>query len=312
MAEPGSPDYLLDERLKKELGTDQLEAGAPDLSPIEAEKKRTSDLLNILSGDSGNKTEHVIAAAESLGEGGLAEALRGGVGGGRGHSNETFGAARDKLIGVANRRLKDIADRELDLRKRELKFQEEQYGRDVLRLEPKLGAAIDQRLATMLSDLGYKADTAREQLGGALADRGISRSSFGAGQVQKIYQGEQASKTQEQLESTQQKEAVSRSVSDVFKNIREAQKGRKLAQNLSELSAASEFVFQLDYADTERQIQDHIAALDDGTGGGLLAGSIAGTILGGVAGAFIGGPYGAAIGASAGGQIGGGVGGGVS
>lgn len=309
MAEPGTEDYLLDERLKKELGTTTLEAGAPDMAPIEAEKKRTSDLLNILSGDSGNKTEHVIAAAQSLGEGGLAEALLGGVGGGRGHSNETFGAARDKLIGVANRRLKDIADRELDLRKRALSFQEQQYGRDVLRLEPKLGAAIDRRLETMLADLGYKADTAREQLGGALADRGIARSSFGSKQVQQVYQGEQASKTQERLEATQRKEAVSQTVGDVFKGIREQQQGRKLAQNLSELSAASEFVFQLDYADTERRIQDEIAGLDDGTGGGALAGSVAGTILGGVAGAFIGGPMGAAVGASAGGQIGGGLGG---
>lgn len=304
-------DEALNKLLEERLGQ-KLEAGPQDFSNILKQKKAIEGRLDILSSpDTGRKTEHIIGVAQGLGENDLANALLAGTGSG-GHSQETFDAARDRLIGVANRQLKDVAARELNQRKAQLKFEEEQYGRDVLRLQPQVEQAIDKRLNQVLGDIGYRADTSREQLGAALADRGIDRSSFGAGQVQNVYQAEQEEKAQQRLTSDLQKTSVQRNVSQVFDDIKKQRANRELSQNLAELKSASEFVFNLDYTDLQRKIESDINALDDGSGAGALIGSIAGGAIGGIAGAFLGGPAGAAAGVAGGSAIGGGVGGAVS
>jgi hypothetical protein len=308
-------DQALEERLKTELAVPKLTS--PELDDIEKRRTYLGQQLDRLQGPQGLDDTILAGIAEGVGREDIRSALVPGTTPGvfgamplPGQSPESIRNARNQLVEHVTREIGGLGGRELTARKNILTKRTEDYGRQLLSQQPQLEAAIDQRLATMLEEVGFRADVGRQQVGAALAGRGLIRGTAGSKAVGSVTLAEQAERAQQRLQASQQKSQVERVVGETFGKIRTARRQSEQAKTLAEIRSMDDIVFEFDAKSLQDRVSSEIERMQlDSANAEISKGILTG--IGGVIGAVVGGiatggtPVGIAGGAAVGGAAGG-------
>ncbi len=307
---PHTEEQSLDKTIEERIGPQR--GISPGRQELEEERRALEGKLQILNQFGDNPTR-LAGIAGGLG---LPELERDIVSGGRanefgsrggGQSPESIRSARDQLLREVEGRLAGLGSKLTDVRLEDLKTREGELGKELLASEDRIQIAIDERLTGLLEQTGFAANLARSQVGGAFAQKGLSRSTFAARGVGNVTLREQGQRTSQRSRAEQQSTRATQTVDATFREIRRTRTQAELTRSLASIQTAEDIVFAIDQTAFENQLK--LELFEQGFNDSTIAAFLPelGAGLGGAFGSISGGPSGGKQGKQSGGTAGSGA-----
>lgn len=143
-----------------------------------------------------------------------------------------------------------------------LKTREEELKAELSGIKSEYDMAIDRQLGNMLSELGYRADTARQGAGAAYAERGLTRSTFANDAVNEVTLNQLEGSGEQRLAAANQKEALRTGIEKTQDDITRQRRGLAQRQDLTELSAVEDMGFSFDEAAFKRDLEGRLFQME--------------------------------------------------
>lgn len=210
------------------------------------------------------------------------------------HNSNDQAKLKQLYVSNVDAKIRELNQQKLDLlgqaRNRNIeraKNKETQISSSLDGLKTDMNAAIDTHLSNLLSQVGYRADVARQSTGADYAGRGLLRSTGAGKALQDVTTGELEQKAQTRGTAEQQKLGVDSGVESVKTSIAQKRQQMEQQNSLAEIQAAQDVGYVFDQKSIEdRFSQDMLQMQLDADSKSFLTGLI-GKTIGGIAKLFV-------------------------